>query len=133
TTYGVVQTPANEDSVRRLLDDIAAAVADQPADVQAAAQRLRTASSNVIADKKELVARISEFLSKPTAEQLQATEQAYMDWHAAQVAVANQYRQWLVAYAAVLLLILAWLGIRLFRSFRELDEANDHLEEQVEE
>ncbi len=49
------------------------------------------------------------------------------------MAVANQYRQWLVAYAAILLLILALVGIRLVRSFRELDEANDHLEEQVEQ
>ncbi|MEC9361958.1 MAG: DAHL domain-containing protein [Pseudomonadota bacterium] len=132
TTYGVVQTPLNEDNIRLLLDDIAAAVEGQPEEVQAAAQRLRTAASNVIADKKELVGRVSDFLSKPTAELLQAAEQAYMGWHASQVAMANQYRQWLVAYAAILLLILAWLGIRLVRSFRELDEANDHLEEQVE-
>ena len=133
TTFGVVQTPLNEASIRQLLDDIAAAVDGQPEPVLAAAQRLRTAASNVIADKKELVERVSEFLSKPTAELLQATEASYMAWHGTQVAVANQYRQWLVAYAAILLLILALVGIRLVRSFRELDEANDHLEEQVEE
>ena len=52
TTYGVVQTPLNEDNIRLLLDDIAAAVEGQPEEVQAAAQRLRTAASNVIADKK---------------------------------------------------------------------------------
>ena len=50
----------------------------------------RSTSNNVIADKKELVGRVSDFLSKPTAEQLQAAEQAYMDWHGSRVAVAYQ-------------------------------------------
>ena len=90
TTFGVVQTPLNEASIRQLLDDIAAAVDGQPEPVLAAAQRLRTAASNVIADKKELVERVSEFLSKPTAELLQATEASYMAWHGTQVAVAKQ-------------------------------------------
>ncbi len=132
TTYGVVQTPTNEDSIRALLDDIAAAVEGQPEEVMAAAARLRSVSNNVIADKKELVARVSAFLAQPTAEELQSVEQAYMSWHGGQVAVVNQYRLWLAAYAGILLLSLAWLGLRLRRSYLALDAANDHLEEQVE-
>ncbi|MES0874766.1 DAHL domain-containing protein [Sinimarinibacterium thermocellulolyticum] len=132
TTYGVVQTPVNEANIRRLLDDVAAAVDGQSEAALTAARHLRTVSGNVIADKQELVGRVSDFLAKPTAELLQALEQAYMDWHASQVAVANQYRQWLVAYAAILLLVLALLGIRLVRSLRALDAANDRLEEQVQ-
>ncbi|MFP5304917.1 MAG: DAHL domain-containing protein [Gammaproteobacteria bacterium] len=139
TTFGVVQTPVNEDSIRALLDQIDAIAATQSEDVQTMARRVRARSNDVIIDKKELVGRISDFLSQPTAEQLQAVEQAYMDWHAGQVAIANQYRLWLAAYAAILLLVLAWLGVRLRRSYRELDKANDelshaneHLEEQVE-
>jgi two-component system, NtrC family, sensor kinase len=132
TTYGVVQTPTNEDNIRALLEQVATAVEGQSEEALAAAQRLRSASNNVIADKKELVERVSVFLATPTAEELQSVEQTYMAWHGTQVAVANQYRLWLAAYAGILLLILAWLGIRLRRSYLALDAANEHLEEQVE-
>jgi two-component system, NtrC family, sensor kinase len=132
TTYGVVQTPTNEDSIRALLEEIATAVDGQSEEVLAAAQRLRSAASNVISDKKELVERVSEFLATPTAAELQSVEQAYMSWHGQQAEIANQYRLWLAAYAGILLLILAWLGVRLRRSYLALDSANEHLEEQVE-
>src|SRR3546814_13318816 len=80
-----------------------------------------------------------EFLSRPTGEQLQAVEQAYLGWYEAQLAVINQYRQYLGAYAGLLLLTLGWLGLRLRRSYGELDRAhadllhaNEHLEEPVD-
>ncbi|MEQ1439051.1 DAHL domain-containing protein [Fontimonas sp. SYSU GA230001] len=139
TTFGAVQTPMNEANITGLLDRITALSDGQPEETQAAARALRMTVSGVLADKKDLVGRISGFLSKPTADELQALEQAYMDWHSGQVAIANQYRLYLAAYAAILLLVLAWLGLRLRRSYRELDKANDelshaneHLEEQVE-
>ncbi len=138
-TFGVVQTPVNEDRIRALLDQLDTLAPEQPEAFAAALRKLRARSADVIADKQELVGRLGTFLARPTAPQLQAVEQAYMDWHGAQVAVANQYRLWLAAYAAILLLVLAWLGLRLRRSYRDLDRANDelshaneHLEEQVE-
>ncbi len=89
-------------------------------------------------DKDDLVKRLNEFLSRPTGPQLQVVEQAYTAWYQGQVAEANRYRLLLAAYAAVLLLGLAALGMRLRRSFRDLDrantrlvEANETLEDQV--
>ncbi|HEY1077412.1 MAG TPA: DAHL domain-containing protein [Fontimonas sp.] len=127
TTFAVVQTPTNEESIQALLTQIGETLAQQPEPVQAALRTLRSRSNDVIADKKELVARVTEFLAKPTAPQLKAVEGAYMNWHGAQVAVVNQYRLLLSGYAAILLLILAWLGIRLRRSYRQLDIANAKL------
>ncbi len=139
TSFAVVQTPTNEDRIHALLTQIGETLAQQPEPVQAAMQTLRSRSNDVIADKKELVARVTEFLAKPTAPQLKAVEGAYMNWHGAQVAVVNQYRLLLSGYAAILLLILAWLGIRLRRSYRQLDianakllRANENLEGKVE-
>ncbi|SFF26686.1 His Kinase A (phospho-acceptor) domain-containing protein [Fontimonas thermophila] len=139
TTYGVVQTPVNEDNIRALLEQFEALAAGGPEATQEALHRLRARVNDVIADKNELVRRISDFLARPTAEHLEELEKAYMGWHGQQVAIANEYRLLLAAYAAVLLLVLAWLGIRLRRSYRLLDRANaelaranEHLEEQVQ-
>src|SRR3546814_11503438 len=67
------------------------------------------------------------FLSRPTGEQLQAVEQAYLGWYEAQLAVINQYRQYLGAYAGLLLLTLGWLGLRLRRSYGQLERAHADL------
>ncbi|WP_169577424.1 DAHL domain-containing protein [Sinimarinibacterium sp. CAU 1509] len=138
-TFGVVQTPVNEDRIHALLTQLDALAPGQSEAFVGALRSLRARSADVIADKQELVGRLGNFLARPTAPQLHAVEQAYMDWHGTQVAVANQYRSWLAAYAAILLLVLAWLGLRLRRSYRDLDRANaelshanEHLEEQVD-
>ncbi|MDP9142814.1 MAG: ATP-binding protein [Pseudomonadota bacterium] len=146
TTFAVVQAPTNEARIQSLLTQISETLAQQPDPVQEALRSVRSRSNDVIADKKEMVSRVTDFLAKPTAPQLKAVEQAYMEWHGDQVAVANQYQLLLSGYAAILLLILAWLGIRvarlgirLRRSYRELDaanadlsHANENLEAQVE-
>ncbi len=127
TAYGVVPAPTNEPNIRTVL-----AALDTIGDQQTPAFRqtlvtLTSTATNVIADKNELVQRLTDFLSRPTAEQLQGVEQAYMAWHNSHAAVANQYRLWLAAYAAILLLGLAMVGLRLSRSYRELDHANAKL------
>ncbi len=105
---------------------------ERPA-LEEALRQLRSSVEAVIGDKQELNERLDAFFATPTAEQLQALEDEYSLWHEARVAEAAGYRQYLIAYAAVLLLVLLLLGLRLRRSFRELDEANENLEAQVEE
>ena len=154
--FGVTPTPpaAAAGNIRALLEQLQAMAPPPPAPAPVAegepqfepedppftkaVKGLRDRSEEVIADKTELVAKLRDFLDRPTGAQLQALEQAYMSWHETQVAVANQYRTYLAAYAAALLLVLAFLGFRLARSFREIDRANadlshanEHLEEQV--
>lgn len=106
---------------------------NMPADFQNAAHNLRSSVSSVRADKTELVDRMNAFFATPTTATLQALEQNYIDYHEGLVASANQYRLWLAAYSAILLLVLAALALRLRRSFRDLDQANENLEEQVKE
>jgi signal transduction histidine kinase len=81
----------------------------------------------VLADKADLTGQLNGFLDRPTSPQLQEVEHAYNRWHEAQVARANEYRIVLAGYAATLLLVLGWLGLRLRRSYGDLDAANASL------
>ncbi|NGY05727.1 ATP-binding protein [Solimonas terrae] len=139
TNYGVSPTPTNEPEIRatmKALDDFAAGKSEA---LVTSTHDLGVLIDDLLEDKGDLVRMYHEFLNRPTGEQLQAVEQAYLGWYEKQLAVINQYRLYLGAYAAILLLILGWLGLRLRRSFSELDRAhadllhaNEHLEEQVE-
>lgn len=95
--------------------------------------RLLSSVESVIGDKLEGNQRLDDFFSTPTAQRLQTLEDEYIAWHESRVAEAASYRQYLVAYAGVLLLVLMLLGLRLRRSFIELDRANETLEAQVQE
>lgn len=138
-TFAITPTPVNAPVIADLLKDLGSIAPTQSAAFRESATRLRAGVDEVVGDKTELMNALNNFLGRPTGPQLQAVEQAYLAWHETQVAVANQYRLWLVAYAAILLLGLALLGVRLSRSFRDLDtanaellHANEHLEEQVD-
>lgn len=123
-TFSVTPSPSNEKDIQMLLDGIDRLANGQPAAFGEALQRLHQSCQDVVGDKNELVNKMRDFLDRPTGPQLQAVEQAYSAWYAAQVARAGRYRLALVAYAAVLLGVLAWLGLRLRASYRDLDRAN---------
>ncbi|WP_051362155.1 DAHL domain-containing protein [Solimonas soli] len=137
--YGVTPTPTNEPEIRATLNALDTLGAAQPDAVRQRMAELRALIEPLLADKGELVRMYRDFLSRPTAPQLEAVEQAYLGWYEGQLAESNRYRLLLAGYAGVLLLVLAWLGLRLRRSYRELDRANaelshanDHLEDEVE-
>ena len=136
---GVTPTPTNAQTVRDLLDAMAKLGDGQSEAYQQALRNLSGISEEILTDKADLVDKLKDFIGRPTGPQLQAVEQSYTAWYQGQVASANEYRVLLAAYAAVLLLGLALLGLRLRRSYAELDKANDELshanerlEEQVE-
>jgi two-component system NtrC family sensor kinase len=137
--FSITPTPSNQEDIRAILAELATLAETQPESIKASLNALRISCDEVIADKTELVDKLRDFLNRPTGPQLQVVESSYAAWYQAEVATANEYRLILVGYAAALLLGLALLGLRLRRSFREIDRANDelknaneHLEEQVE-
>ncbi len=138
-TLSVTPTPTNAATIRELLTQMKTDSEKQSEAYRTALESLSGSCEEIIQDKTEMVDKLKSFLGRPTGAQLQAVEQAYTAWYQGQVAEANQYRAILVGYAAVLLLILAFLGIRLRRSYGDLDkansklvDANEHLEEQVD-
>ena len=138
-TLSVTPTPTNAATIRDLLSQMKTGDEKQSEAFRTAFETLNGSCEEIIEDKTEMADKLNSFLGRPTGAQLQAVEQGYTVWYQGQVAEANQYRAILVGYAAVLLLILAWLGIRLRRSYGDLDnansklvDANEHLEDQVE-
>ena len=85
---------------------------------------LRRIVEGAIADKAELGDKLKAFVNLPTAPKLEALESAYMGWHNVQVVETNRYRMILAGYTGVLLLALAFLGLRLLQSHAALDRAN---------
>ena len=132
-TYALAPNPSERDigTIDTRIAKLKNAEQNKPDAFREAAKRLRGSVSDVRADKGELVDRIDAFFAIPTKQTLQALEQTYTNHQETLVAEANQYRLWLAAYSAILLLVLAGLALRLRRSFRELDQANETLEEQV--
>ncbi|MBV8062017.1 MAG: hypothetical protein JOY51_00400, partial [Nevskia sp.] len=137
--YGVTPSPTNEKDVQALNDQLDQTAAGQSKAYKEALGRLDVTSKDVMTDKDELVSKLEDFLDRPTGPQLRSVEQLYSAWYAGQVALAGKYRLALVVYAAVLLLVLGWLGLRLRGSYRDLDRANagltranETLEEQVD-
>lgn len=132
-TSGVSQAPTNGPAISGLLDQLAALSTEQTPAYAEALAALRARCQEVMDDKKQLVNKFGAFIDRPTGPQLRAVEQAYNDWHSEQTAIVNRNRLLLAIYAGFLLVALAALGVRLRRSFRELDRANETLETQVEE
>ena len=132
-TLGVSPSPSNVEAIQQLLAKLNATGEGQSDAYREALAALTASAEYTLADKNELVSKLNNFLNEPTGEQLQAVESAYTVWYQSQAAIANQYRLYLAAFSAALLLGLAWLGIRLSRSYAELDRANAGLEEQVQE
>ena len=135
TTYGVVARP-NEiarDTINKRLSELKEKTTDKPEEFQALVKKLEFSVRDLIVDKDELVTLLNEFLATPSAAELAKVEQAYLNYHETLVAEAAEYRLYLAFYSGLLLLLLAALGIRLAKSFRDLDRANETLEEQVEE
>jgi len=131
-SHGVSPSPTNAGAIRQLLTQLDASAEGQSEAYREALTTLKTSAEEVLADKNELVSRLNKFLDEPTGVLLQAVEQAYSRWYQAQAAVANQYRLYLAAFSAFLLLVLGWLGLRLRLSHAELDRANAGLEAQVQ-
>ncbi len=135
TTYGMVANPSEiaRTAIDQRISELMERAQTRDEEFQNLAKRLKGSVSDVLIDKNELVKLLNDFLSQPAAESLQQVEGAYLNYHETQVAAAAQYRLYLAVYTAFLLLLLAALGMRLAKSFRDLDKANETLEEQVKE
>lgn len=125
--HGVTPSPANAKAITALLGEIRTLTEAQPPAFRAAAEPLLSRAEDTLSYKNELVGKLNEFIDRPTGAQLRTVERLYADWYQGQVAGANNYRVVLASYTGLLLIVLAFLGFRLRRSYRELDRANEQL------
>ncbi len=67
---------------------------------------------------------LNELSSLPTSKKIDELSDAYSKSHEQRLLDQQFYRQLLIAYSVCLLMLLAYLAWRLFRSFRQLGNAN---------
>ena len=67
---------------------------------------------------------LNELSSLPTSKKIDELSDAYSKSHEQRLLGQQFYRQLLIAYSVCLLMLLAYLAWRLFRSFRQLGNAN---------
>ena len=70
---------------------------------------------------------LNELSSLPTSKKIDELSDAYSKSHEQRLLDQQFYRQLLIAYSVCLLMLLAYLAWRLFRSFRQLGSANHAL------
>lgn len=127
--YGILPRPENLERVEDLLYELGHASPDLPGEVQNPLVKLSSLGNAVLMQKPWVQANMEKLLNHPVDESLASLQSAYNDYRAAQLARAGQFRWLLLAYAATLLLGLAWLGWRLRDSYRSLDRANAQLQQ----
>lgn len=127
--YGILPRPENLERVEDLLYELGHASPDLPGEVQNPLVKLSSLGNAVLMQKPWVQANMEKLLDHPVDESLASLQSAYNGYRAAQLARAGQFRWLLLAYAATLLLGLAWLGWRLRDSYRNLDRANAQLQQ----
>lgn len=127
--YGILPRPENLERVEDLLYELGHASPDLPGEVQNPLVKLSSLGNAVLMQKPWVQANMEKLLNHPVDESLASLQSAYNEYRAAQLARAGQFRWLLLAYAATLLLGLAWLGWRLRDSYRSLDRANAQLQQ----
>jgi diguanylate cyclase (GGDEF)-like protein len=125
--YNLAPTSALGARIRDTLGDIEAQeIAFPPAVVDMIDNVAR--QSRVILVNRPLENAIEAGISYTrTGEALDALGQQFDRAFDAVLLERQRYRGWLFAYSALLLALLAWLGMRLFRSYRIIGEVNQKL------
>lgn len=138
--YRLAPAAAQRASLEALAADLAAAARPLPPPLRAALERLQAAALALAAaapSEHELYATLSFLPAGPRVDSLAAAAARELD---ERLGERELYRVYLLAYAAALLVLLAYLGARLAASYRMLHAANaalraanETLEERVAE
>ncbi len=128
-TYGVLPEPPNEAEFEELVFQFSKVGSNIPDDYRGRYVQLSSVSNDLLTDKRNVDAGLKLLTSYPTDQKLEELQTVYGAYHEEVLAAAQRYRQILVVYAVLLLLVLAYLGLRLRSSYQDLDKANDELKE----
>ncbi|MEW6762665.1 MAG: diguanylate cyclase [Pseudomonadota bacterium] len=125
--YNVIPSTPLAARIDEILGDIAAQeIAFSPAVVEKMDAIIK--ASRVILEKRPLENRLeAQIASTATSAAFDRLGREFTRSFDAALAVRERYRGYLFAYSAVLLVLLAWAGIRLWRSYRIIGEVNHRL------
>ena len=131
-------TAAEKEQISQGMSDAINALQTQPLSMSGLSPELNTALSlfldtavakfrTVVDVRPDETDRLRSLIEQPTAARLTAVERAYQGWYQSKIEEANFYRELLVGFTVLLLLVLAYLGFRLRMSYFALDKANGSL------
>lgn len=125
--YNVMPSAPLAARIDEILGDIAAQeIAFSPAVVEKMDAIIK--ASRVILEKRPLENRLeAQIASTATSAAFDRLGREFTRSFDASLAVRERYRGYLFAYSALLLVLLAWAGIRLWRSYRIIGEVNHRL------
>ncbi|WP_409268740.1 DAHL domain-containing protein [Massilia sp. BHUDP2] len=126
--YNVAPRPALAARIEEILGDIAAQeIAFSPAVVEKMDAIIRAA--RVILEKRPLENRLeAQIAASGVSAALDRLGREFDRSFDAKLAVRERYRSYLFAYSAILLMLLAYAGMRLRRSYRIIGEVNHRLQ-----
>lgn len=129
--YGMLPDPQNEPVLQDLLYTMSQPQIPLPDaednSFRFSFRRLSSLGGAVLVDKNAVDESLINLFELPTDTRLDEVQSAYDNYREGRLDAAQNYRYALLVYAALLLLSLAWLGLRLRASYRRLDTANDGL------
>ncbi|MGG7605557.1 diguanylate cyclase [Massilia sp. BKSP1R2A-1] len=125
--YNVIPSTPLAARIDAILGDIAAQqIAFSPAVVEKMDAIIK--ASRVILEKRPLENRLeAQIASTATSAAFDRLGREFTRSFDAALAVRERYRGYLFAYSALLLVLLAWAGTRLWRSYRIIGEVNHRL------
>ncbi len=130
-------TAAAEKAAREAIAQFAAA--DAPESARSEFERLAAAARQALEAKVQDDARFRDAFFSSTGPRLESATRAVEQAFAGAVEEAERYRWYLLVYSGLVVLLAAWLALRLTETYRvinrinrKLREANDFLETRVE-
>ncbi len=127
--YGVLPEPPNEAEFEELVYQSSKVGNNIPDNYRESFVQLSSVSNYLLSGKRKVDTALKQLTSYPTDKKLEELQAVYGEYHEAVLAKSQRYRQILVIYAVVLLLVLGIVGLRLRKSYQDLDKANDELKE----
>ncbi len=132
-TYVLTPDDATRGHVQDLLGRLAGLAALLPAEQAEQADLFAGHVATVLREQDNGDRILAELAQLPASQRIDALTDAVEARHDGRLQSQQQSRQWLIAYSAALLLALAWLALRLVRSFRLLRRSNASLHKAHEE
>lgn len=128
-TYNLTPDDALRDKVGKEAEELKQRASQYPTEVRDAIDVFVAHVSTTLRQQEVGAKLLNDLSSLPTGKKLDELSDAYGKLHETRLIDAQFYRQLLIAYSVLLLLLLGWLGWRLLRSYRQLGRVNGQLVE----
>lgn len=123
-TYSLTPEQALKEKIQLGIQQLQQLTATSPVEVRDHLDTLTAHVETILKQQAIGTKLLSDLAALPTAKSIDALSDAHSKQHEKQLLEQQSYRQILVVYSAFLLILLAYAGWRLFKSYRQLNKSN---------